>query len=88
MEALICPKCKSTMRSYERSGVTVDQCSNCQGIFLDRGELERLAQAEDTHYAGGGYGGGGPQVGGQQGSGGGFLNSLLMGGHGRKRGHH
>jgi len=34
------------MRTYERSGVTVDQCGECRGIFLDRGELERLVDAE------------------------------------------
>jgi uncharacterized protein len=34
------------MRTYERSGVTVDQCSDCRGIFLDRGELEHLVDAE------------------------------------------
>jgi Zn-finger nucleic acid-binding protein len=43
---LICPKCQGLMRSYERSGVTVDQCADCRGIFLDRGELERLVDAE------------------------------------------
>lgn len=41
------------MRSYERSGVTIDQCSECRGVFLDRGELERLIEAEDVQYAGG-----------------------------------
>jgi Zn-finger nucleic acid-binding protein len=34
------------MRTYERSDVTVDQCTECRGIFLDRGELERLIDAE------------------------------------------
>ncbi|GGM81718.1 hypothetical protein GCM10007977_098950 [Dactylosporangium sucinum] len=34
------------MRQYERSGVTVDQCLECRGIFLDRGELERVMDAE------------------------------------------
>ena len=43
---LICPKCQGLMRTYERSGVTVDQCGDCRGIFLDRGELERLVDAE------------------------------------------
>ncbi len=43
---LVCPKCQGHMRTYERSGVTVDQCSDCRGIFLDRGELERLVDAE------------------------------------------
>jgi Zn-finger nucleic acid-binding protein len=43
---LICPKCQGLMRTYERNGVTVDQCGDCRGIFLDRGELERLVDAE------------------------------------------
>jgi uncharacterized protein len=36
------------MRQYERNGVTVDQCAECRGIFLDRGELERLVDAENS----------------------------------------
>ncbi|TCC15782.1 MULTISPECIES: zf-TFIIB domain-containing protein [Kribbella] len=46
MESLVCPKCHGAMRTYERSGITVDQCGDCRGIFLDRGELERLVDAE------------------------------------------
>ena len=49
---LICPKCGAAMRSYERNGVTIDQCTECRGIFLDRGELERLIDAENSHYGG------------------------------------
>ncbi|TQS44888.1 zf-TFIIB domain-containing protein [Cryptosporangium phraense] len=52
---MICPKCQAPMRQYERAGVTIDQCSECRGIFLDRGELERLVDAEDK------YGRGAPQ---------------------------
>lgn len=84
---LTCPKCHSGMRSYERSGITVDQCTGCQGIFLDRGELERLMRSEDVHDSGsGGYGSG------NQGRRG-FLGSLLgeqghYDEHGRRRGHH
>ena len=37
-----CPKCHGDMARYERSSVIVDQCLDCRGIFLDRGELERL----------------------------------------------
>ena len=33
---LTCPKCHGAMRTYERSGVTVDQCADCRGLFLDR----------------------------------------------------
>lgn len=49
--ALACPKCGADMRTYERSGIHVDQCGECRGIFLDRGELERLMDAEAAHYA-------------------------------------
>jgi len=37
------------MRSYERNGVTIDQCAECRGVFLDRGELERLIDAEAAY---------------------------------------
>jgi Zn-finger nucleic acid-binding protein len=50
---LICPKCQGTMRTYERNGVHVDQCAECRGIFLDRGELERLVDAENAWHGGG-----------------------------------
>jgi Zn-finger nucleic acid-binding protein len=47
---MTCPKCHSQMRQYERNGVTVDQCGECRGIFLDRGELERLIDAENAWH--------------------------------------
>ena len=56
---LTCPKCHGTMRTYERNGVHVEQCSDCRGIFLDRGELEHLIDAENAWHGreGGGHGG-------------------------------
>lgn len=48
---LTCPKCDGAMRTYERSGVTVDQCGECRGIFLDRGELDRLIDAEQSWHS-------------------------------------
>jgi Zn-finger nucleic acid-binding protein len=50
---LTCPKCHGTMRTYERNGVHVDQCAECRGIFLDRGELDRLMDAENAWHGGG-----------------------------------
>jgi Zn-finger nucleic acid-binding protein len=47
---LTCPKCQGTMRTYERNGVHVDQCGDCRGIFLDRGELDRLIDAENAWH--------------------------------------
>lgn len=42
---MICPKCHDQMRTYERNGVTVEQCVECKGLFLDRGELDHLIAA-------------------------------------------
>ncbi len=40
---MICPRCnKPTLDEKERDGVTIDVCRECRGIWLDRGELERL----------------------------------------------
>jgi len=47
---MVCPKCRGVMSSYERNGVVVDQCQDCRGIFLDRGELERLVEAEGVYH--------------------------------------
>lgn len=49
---MTCPKCGSTMRTYGRNGITIDQCTTCHGIFLDRGELEQLISAESSYLGG------------------------------------
>jgi uncharacterized protein len=46
--ALACLKCGGAMRTYERSGVLIDQCTECRGIYLDRGELDRIIDAESS----------------------------------------
>jgi uncharacterized protein len=51
-----CPRCETTpLEEREREGLTVDVCLGCRGIWLDRGELERLiarAVAEQEAAAG------------------------------------
>ena len=38
-----CPRCEKTeLHEKERDGVTIDLCRECRGIWLDRGELEKL----------------------------------------------
>ena len=49
-QQMTCPKCMGVMRQFERNGVIVDQCAECRGIFLDRGELEKLVDAENSFY--------------------------------------
>ena len=46
-----CPKCRVVMRHIERNGVTIELCPECGGMFLDRGELEHLTQAEQAYNA-------------------------------------
>ena len=48
---LTCLKCHGPMRSYERNGIVIDQCAECRGVFLDRGELEKLIDAESREAA-------------------------------------
>jgi hypothetical protein len=38
-----CPRCASEpLDERVREGVTIDVCQGCRGIWLDRGELEKL----------------------------------------------
>src|SRR5262245_4039836 len=45
-----CPKCGSTLKEEDYSGVLVDRCTSsaCNGIFLDGGELEILLKAKPS----------------------------------------
>lgn len=38
-----CPRCGSEpLDERDREGVTIDVCRSCRGVWLDRGELEKL----------------------------------------------
>ncbi|MDF2938196.1 MAG: hypothetical protein K0Q90_3569 [Paenibacillaceae bacterium] len=38
-----CPVCDHVkMREVEKEGVTIDTCPQCKGVWLDRGELDKL----------------------------------------------
>jgi Zn-finger nucleic acid-binding protein len=37
-----CPRCGHDLQEEDISGVTIDRCVSCEGIFLDRGELEAI----------------------------------------------
>jgi uncharacterized protein len=41
---MICPACTVELSMTERQGVEIDYCSQCRGIWLDRGELEKLIE--------------------------------------------
>jgi Zn-finger nucleic acid-binding protein len=38
-----CPRCETALlQEQARDGIVIDVCAQCKGIWLDRGELERL----------------------------------------------
>ena len=45
MALLMCPNDNAAMQTLERGGVQFDMCPSCRGVWLDRGELEKLMAA-------------------------------------------
>ena len=39
-----CPICKTGLTLSERSGVEIDYCQTCRGVWLDRGELDKIIE--------------------------------------------
>lgn len=39
-----CPNCNETLIMADRSGVEIDYCPKCRGIWLDRGELDKIIE--------------------------------------------
>ena len=47
-----CPVCNVALTMSERSGVEIDYCPQCRGVWLDRGELDKIIErsAEQPDY--------------------------------------
>lgn len=41
-----CPKCGAPLVEVHYKGVEIDKCSRCEGVWLDVGELERIAPGD------------------------------------------
>ena len=42
-----CPACPTiTLVMADRSGIEIDYCPDCRGVWLDRGELDKLLASE------------------------------------------
>ena len=39
-----CPNDGTTLVMTERSGVEIDYCPECRGVWLDRGELDKIIE--------------------------------------------
>ncbi len=43
-----CPTCNVALVMAERSGVEIDYCPTCRGIWLDRGELDTIIERSEA----------------------------------------
>ena len=39
-----CPTCKIPLVMSDRQGIEIDYCPECRGIWLDRGELDKIIE--------------------------------------------
>mgnify|MGYP002777174075 CR=1 FL=1 len=46
----ICPVCNIDLQRAQRQGVEIDYCPQCRGIWLDRGELEKLIERSGSEF--------------------------------------
>ncbi len=43
-----CPKCGMELIEIDYKGMSIDRCSECDGVWLDAGELETISKMEKT----------------------------------------
>lgn len=51
---VLCPHCRVDLVMSERQGIEIDYCPKCRGVWLDRGELDKIIErsaAEEAQYA-------------------------------------
>ena len=41
---MTCPSCGGALTELDRSGVRIDACRSCRGVWLDRGELDKIIE--------------------------------------------
>ena len=46
-----CPTDSATLVMSERSGVEIDYCPECRGVWLDRGELDKIIERAENEMA-------------------------------------
>ena len=47
---MLCPLCKEPLQAAERYGVEIDFCLKCRGVWLDRGELDKVIERAAQYY--------------------------------------
>lgn len=41
---MLCPVCRVDLVMADRQGVEIDYCPKCRGVWLDRGELDKIIE--------------------------------------------
>lgn len=44
VSSMLCPVCHTGLTMSERQGVEIDYCPQCRGVWLDRGELDKIIE--------------------------------------------
>ncbi len=44
-----CPRCEMTLNISQRQSVEIDVCPQCRGVWLDRGELDKIIERYDAY---------------------------------------
>ena len=39
-----CPSCSTELKMSKRQGIEIDYCPQCRGVWLDRGELDKIIE--------------------------------------------
>ncbi len=39
-----CPRCGTVLTMSDRQGIEIDYCPQCRGVWLDRGELDKILE--------------------------------------------
>jgi Zn-finger nucleic acid-binding protein len=42
--AMPCPVCRVPLTMSDRQGIEIDYCPQCRGVWLDRGELDKIIE--------------------------------------------
>ena len=45
-----CPVCDVDLQMSERQGIEIDYCPKCRGVWLDRGELDKIVERTSAEY--------------------------------------
>ena len=47
---MTCPRCQSALQVATYENVDVDRCAQCQGVWLDQGEIRQIVTTQDEEF--------------------------------------